>query len=280
MRKMMLNLEHVRRAVTLAIDEDVGTGDITAQLLQSNKIVAAEIITREAAVMCGAPWVEEVYRQLDPGITIKWLVEDGQKIAPTQLLCTLQGPATSLLTGERIALNFLQTLSGTATTTRRFVERLQHSKTQLLDTRKTIPGLRNAQKYAVQCGGGNNHRLGLYDAYLIKENHIIACGSITQAIDTAKVLHPGKTVEVEVENLTELEEALTAGADIVMLDNFEIASIDEAVKITKGRAKLEVSGNVTEERLPEIAATGVDFISVGSLTKHVRAVDLSMRFSG
>ncbi len=276
----MLNLEHVRRAVTLAIDEDVGTGDITAQLLQSNKIVAAEIITREAAVMCGAPWVEEVYRQLDPGITIKWLVEDGQKIAPTQLLCTLQGPATSLLTGERIALNFLQTLSGTATTTRRFVERLQHSKTQLLDTRKTIPGLRNAQKYAVQCGGGNNHRLGLYDAYLIKENHIIACGSITQAIDTAKVLHPGKTVEVEVENLTELEEALTAGADIVMLDNFEIASIDEAVKITKGRAKLEVSGNVTEERLPEIAATGVDFISVGSLTKHVRAVDLSMRFSG
>ncbi|MCJ2367817.1 carboxylating nicotinate-nucleotide diphosphorylase [Aeromonas dhakensis] len=281
--------QDIRRAVRAALLEDLGdaltaldqpdaSADITAQLIPADRISTARVITREAGVFCGQPWVDEVFTQLGGDVQVEWLVQDGEVLTPNQELFRLHGPARTLLTGERNALNFVQTLSGVATLTARYVAELAGTDCRLLDTRKTLPGLRSAQKYAVTCGGGKNHRIGLYDAYLIKENHILACGGIVQAIAEARRLNPGKPVEVEVESLAELAQALAAHADIVMLDNFDVPMMREAVALNQGRAKLEVSGNVTLETLAEYAATGVDFISVGALTKHVRALDLSMRF--
>jgi len=270
-------------AVALALKEDLGgevdaDRDITAQLLPAETQADAQVITREAGVFCGKRWVEEVFIQLGSHATLNWHVEDGDQIKADQLLFEIEGPARLLLTAERTALNFVQTLSGVATEVSRYVALLAGSQTQLLDTRKTLPGLRTALKYAVLCGGGSNHRLGLSDAYLIKENHIIASGSIRQAVERAQWLQPDVPVEVEVESLEELRQALEAEADIVMLDNFSLEAMRAAVKLNQSRALLEVSGNVTETTLPQIALTGVDYVSVGALTKHVRALDLSMRF--
>ena len=281
--------QDIRRAVRAALLEDLGdaltaldqpdaSADITAQLIPADRISTARVITREAGVFCGQPWVDEVFAQLGGEVKVEWKVQDGERLAPNQELFRLHGPARVLLTGERNALNFVQTLSGVATLTARYVAELQGTDCRLLDTRKTLPGLRSAQKYAVTCGGGKNHRIGLFDAYLIKENHILACGGIREAITEARRLNPGKPVEVEVESLAVLEQALAARADIVMLDNFDIPMMQEAVRLNQGRAKLEVSGNVTLDTLAGYAATGIDFISVGALTKHVRALDLSMRF--
>ncbi len=274
--------DELRRAVTAALAEDLGQqnaelGDITASLIPASQQAVATIITREDCVLCGSGFVNEVFLQLGNQVSIQWHATDGDRLSANSLICTLQGPARALLTGERTALNFLQLLSGTATTTAHYVRYLEGSNTRLLDTRKTLPGLRFAQKYAVSCGGGLNHRFGLFDAFLIKENHIAAAGSISQAVQQARQNFPGKPVEVEVENLDELKQALTAGADIIMLDNFATPEIRQAVLLNQGRAKLEVSGNITSERLGELAATGVDFISSGALTKHVQAIDLSMR---
>ncbi|AUY09458.1 carboxylating nicotinate-nucleotide diphosphorylase [Aeromonas caviae] len=281
--------QDIRRAVRAALLEDLGdaltaldqpdaSADITAQLIPADRISTARVITREAGVFCGQPWVDEVFAQLGGEVKVEWKVQDGERLAPNQELFRLHGPARVLLTGERNALNFVQTLSGVATLTARYVAELEGTDCRLLDTRKTLPGLRSAQKYAVTCGGGKNHRIGLFDAYLIKENHILACGGIAEAISEARRLNPDKPVEVEVESLAELEQALAARADIVMLDNFDIPMMQEAVRLNQGRAKLEVSGNVTLDTLAGYAATGIDFISVGALTKHVRALDLSMRF--
>jgi nicotinate-nucleotide pyrophosphorylase (carboxylating) len=264
--------------VALALAEDVGAGDLTAALIPEDARAEATVISRKTAVLCGAAWFDAVFRQLDPRVAIDWQAADGDRIEPNQVLCTLRGPARALLTGERTALNFLQMLSGTATLARRFADTVAGTGATILDTRKTLPGLRLAQKYAVRCGGCQNHRIGLFDAVLIKENHIMAAGSITNAIAAARRLHPGVTVEVEVENLAELEEALAAGPDIVMLDNFDLATMAEAVRIAGGRVKLEASGNVSFDTVRQIAETGVDYISIGGLTKDVRAVDLSMRF--
>lgn len=285
--------QDIRRAVRAALLEDLGdaltaldqpdaSADITAQLIPADRISTARVITREAGVFCGQPWVDEVFLQLKAqlggDVRVEWKVQDGERLSPNQELFRLHGPARVLLTGERNALNFVQTLSGVATLTARYVAELEGTDCRLLDTRKTLPGLRSAQKYAVTCGGGKNHRIGLFDAYLIKENHILACGGIPEAISEARRLNPDKPVEVEVESLAELEQALAARADIVMLDNFDIPMMQEAVRLNQGRAKLEVSGNVTLDTLAGYAATGIDFISVGALTKHVRALDLSMRF--
>ena len=265
-------------AVALALAEDVGSGDLTAALIPETAQAEATVISREQAILCGAAWFDAVFRQLDPRIAIKWRVTDGDRVEPNQLLCALRGPARALLTGERTALNFLQALSGTATLARQFADTVAGTGATILDTRKTLPGLRLAQKYAVRCGGCQNHRIGLFDAVLIKENHIMAAGSITAAIVAARRLHPGVTVEVEVESLAELEEALAAGPDIVMLDNFDLGTMAEAVRVTARRVKLEASGNVNFDTVRQIAETGVDYISIGGLTKDVRAVDLSMRF--
>ncbi|ELY2809839.1 carboxylating nicotinate-nucleotide diphosphorylase [Cronobacter sakazakii] len=269
--------------VAQALREDLGgetdaSRDITAQLLPPDSRSHAVVITREAGVFCGKRWVDEVFIQLGGDVRVTWHVKDGDDVQPDQPLFELEGASRVLLTGERTALNFVQTLSGVATEVRRYVAQLEGTRTQLLDTRKTIPGLRSALKYAVLCGGGANHRLGLSDAFLIKENHIIASGSVRQAVEKAFWLHPDVPVEVEVESLDELDAALKAGADIIMLDNFTVDQMREAVKRTAGQARLEVSGNVTLETLREFAETGVDFISVGALTKHIRALDLSMRF--
>jgi nicotinate-nucleotide pyrophosphorylase (carboxylating) len=260
-----------------ALVEDIGAGDITAQLIPAEQQASATVITREDCIFCGRDWVNAVFLQLDPQVKIEWLVDDGQAVSAGSILFRLSGNARSLLTGERAALNFVQTLSGTATTSRYYAALVAHTAVKLLDTRKTIPGLRDAQKYAVACGGCHNHRIGLYDAFLIKENHIAACGSITNAVASARKIAPNKPIEVEVEDLKELAEALTAGADIIMLDNFTPADMHTAVARNNGKAKLEASGNVTEQTLAAIAATGVDYISIGALTKHCRAVDLSMR---
>ncbi|MEQ9885221.1 carboxylating nicotinate-nucleotide diphosphorylase [Pectobacterium zantedeschiae] len=275
--------QDIPASVQLALREDLGgivdaNQDITALLLPDNEIVSARIITREAGIFCGTRWLEEVFSQLGNTTTIVWHVADGEAITPNQTLCDITGPAKQLLTGERTALNFLQTLSAVATETSRYVAVLQGTRTRLLDTRKTLPGLRTALKYAVSCGGGDNHRLGLSDAFLIKENHIIAAGSIKNAVEKAQVLRSDVPVEVEVESLDELQQALDAGADIIMLDNFSLDNIREAVGLTQGRALLEISGNVTLDTLRGYAETGVDYISVGALTKHVQALDLSMRF--
>lgn len=273
----------IPEAVARALQEDLGgevdaNRDVTALLLPAEKQAVAKVITREAGVFCGKRWVEEVFIQLGNKVTLNWHVEDGQALVADQLLFELTGPARLLLTAERTALNFVQTLSGVATEVSRYVALLAGSETQLLDTRKTLPGLRTALKYAVLCGGGNNHRLGLSDAFLIKENHIIASGSVHNAVEKALWLSPDVPVEVEVESLAELQDAIDAGADIIMLDNFSLEMMHAAVALTHKRALLEVSGNVTETTLPQIAQTGVDYVSVGALTKHVRALDLSMRF--
>lgn len=288
-------LNDINKTVTWALCEDLGvntynelatSSDITAELIPAENQAVANIISRDECVICGVAWVNEVFKQLDniynTSTKITWFVNDGQHVAANTTLFELAGNARILLTGERTALNFLQSLSGTATITSSYVKHLEGTTTKLLDTRKTLPGLRSAQKYAVTCGGGVNHRIGLFDAFLIKENHITACGSIEQAISTARINHADKTVEVEVESINELTQALNAGADIIMLDNFSTEMIEQAVKLTAeisaGSTKLEVSGNMTLATLKDYAKSGVDFISVGALTKHVQAVDLSMRF--
>jgi len=268
--------------VARALSEDVGSGDLTAALVPAGRMGRATVITREQAVLCGRPWVDEVFRQVDPSVRISWEAEEGADVAPGQRLFRLEGTARSLLTGERTALNFLQTLSGTATATRRYVQLVAGLPCRILDTRKTVPGLRRAQKYAVRCAGGSNHRMGLYDGILVKENHIMAAGSIAAAVGTAQAAGASVPVEVEVETLDELRQALDAGADMALLDEFSLDDLRAAVAMNRahphGPMKLEASGNVTFESLRGIAETGVDFISIGSLTKHVRAVDLSMRF--
>ncbi|WED22357.1 carboxylating nicotinate-nucleotide diphosphorylase [Vibrio sp. JC009] len=273
----------ITRAVADTLKEDLGgtldaSLDISASLIPEDTISVANLITREHGVFCGQMWADEVFKQLGGVVEIDWKVKDGDTVEPNQVLCTLTGPARIILTGERNAMNFIQTLSGCATLVAQYATQLEGTDCKLLDTRKTIPGMRSALKYAVACGGGYNHRIGVFDAYLIKENHIIACGGITKAIETAKALNPGKPVEVETETLEELTEAIDAGADIVMLDNFTTAMMVEAVKINAGRADLENSGNVTLETIRSYAQTGVDYISVGALTKHLKAMDLSMRF--
>ncbi|ELS0751299.1 carboxylating nicotinate-nucleotide diphosphorylase [Vibrio vulnificus] len=280
--KQQLPIE-ITRAVADTLKEDLGgslnaDNDVTAALIPAEAMNTATIITREHGVFCGQAWADEVFKQLGGKVTIEWNVKDGDNVEPNQTLCTLTGPARDLLTGERNAMNFIQTLSGCATITAQYAAKIAHTECRLLDTRKTIPGLRSALKYAVACGGGYNHRIGVFDAYLIKENHIIACGGITQAVTKAKELQPGKPVEVETENLDELREAINAGADIIMLDNFTTEMMRQAVEINAGRAALENSGNVTLETIAKYAETGVDYISVGALTKHVKAMDLSMRF--
>ncbi len=266
--------------VRIALAEDVGSGDITAHLIPTSALAEAPVISREPAVVCGSTWFNEVYRQLDPKVHVIWHCADGERVVPEQVLCVAQGPARSLLTGERCALNFLQTLSGTATLTRSYVDALAGTSTKLLDTRKTIPGLRAAQKYAVRCGGGHNHRMGLYDAVLIKENHIAAAGSISKAVTAIRrLMGTGFKIEIEVENLHQLKDAIYAGVDTVLLDNMNTQMIAEAVSVAAGRVPLEASGGITLENIRDYANTGVDFISIGALTKHVRAVDLSMRFT-
>jgi len=264
--------------VRRALDEDLGSGDVTAQLIPENRVWKASVYTRENAVLCGRNWFDAVFHHLDETIDVRWYAADGDRIAPHQVVCTLKGPARPLLSGERAALNFLQTLSGTATLARRYARQVEGLATRVLDTRKTIPGLRQAQKYAVRCGGCHNHRMGLYDAFLIKENHIAAAGSIANAIDAARSYRPGMTVEVEVEDLEQLQLALAAGADRVLLDNFDTQQIAEAVGVTGERAELEASGGITLENIRQYAQTGVHYISIGALTKNVHAVDLSMRF--
>ena len=265
--------------VTAALNEDIGSGDLTAQLIPATRQAEATLLCRDAAVVCGRPWVDRCFELLDPTIRIEWLVEEGAEVAPDTLLARLHGPARALLTGERTALNFLQTLSATATRSRQFADLVRDYPVQLLDTRKTLPGLRLAQKYAVRCGGCHNHRLGLYDAFLIKENHIASLGSITAVITQARGIAPNRKVEIEVESLAQLQEAIDAGADIVMLDNFSLEQMHQAVQLTAGRLKLEASGGMTAEQLRAVAATGVDYISLGTLTKDIKAVDLSMRFT-
>ncbi|WP_296178895.1 carboxylating nicotinate-nucleotide diphosphorylase [Pseudomonas sp. UBA1879] len=266
---------NVRRALL----EDVGSGDITAQLIPAERLAKATVISRDDAVIAGTAWVDSVFRQLDQRVAVHWQVADGDRVKPNQPLFHLEGPARSLLTGERSALNFLQLLSGVATRARHYADMVADTHVKLLDTRKTLPGLRLAQKYAVTCGGCHNHRIGLYDAFLIKENHIAACGGIADAIAAAHKIAPGKPVEVEVESLDELNQALAGGADIIMLDELSHDDMREAVRLTAGKAKLEASGGVTDATLRSIAETGVDYISIGTLTKDVKAVDLSMRLS-
>lgn len=285
----------IRLAVKIALEEDLGyqadsnlsaqeklSADITAQLIPSDRYAQATLITREEGVFCGKAWAEQVFNQLGSEVALHWHVDDGDLLVPNQVLCELSGPARAILTGERTAMNFIQTLSGVATLTKHYVDRIAGSHCKLLDTRKTIPGLRTAQKYAVTCGGGQNHRIGLFDAFLIKENHIMACGSIAKAINAARQLASDKLVEVEVESLDELTQALDAQSDIVMLDNFDVTMMLQAVELNNRypeaqRAKLEVSGNVTLDTIGDFASTGVDYISVGALTKHLKALDLSLR---
>jgi len=274
---------YVSRSVATALQEDVGTGDLTAQLIPADRIARAAVITREDAVLCGTAWFDEVFRQIDARVRVAWSARDGERVCADQQLCTLEGPARSLLTGERTALNFLQSLSATATVTRRYVDAVAGTQCRILDTRKTIPGLRIAQKYAVRCGGGTNHRIGLFDAILIKENHIAAAGSIAGAVSEARRIHSKVLLEVEVESLAQLREALDAHVDRILLDNFPPEQMREAVSSTRqhanARTELEASGNMSLETLRAVADTGVDFISVGGLTKHVQAIDLSMRFA-
>jgi nicotinate-nucleotide pyrophosphorylase (carboxylating) len=264
--------------VRASLSEDVGEGDRTAGLLPAQQGSLVEVITRQKAVLCGCAWFDEVFRQLDPAVIVRWEAGDGDGLAPGATLCRLEGPTRALLTGERTALNYLQTLSGTATRARRYADAVAGLPVRVLDTRKTLPGLRLEQKYAVLCGGCHNHRMGLYDAILIKENHILAAGSIAAALEAARAVAGGVRIEIEVESLRELEQALTAGATNVLLDNFGLGELREAVALSAGRARLEASGGITLEGIRAIAETGVDEISVGDLTKDLEAVDLSMRF--
>ncbi len=271
--------DDISNSVRRALAEDIGSGDLTAALIPADNHVRANVITRDDAVLCGIAWFDEVFRQLDERIVSTWQAQDGDHMRAGETLCHVHGPARAVLSGERMALNFLQLLSGVATQTRRYVDAVRGTHATILDTRKTVPGLRKAQKYAVTCGGGKNHRLGLFDGVLIKENHILAAGSITRALQQAKTSTPkGIPIEIEVEDLQQLREALAAGAKSLLLDNFDLDTLRKAVDYTRGRATLEASGGITLENVRAIAETGVDFISVGVLTKDVRAVDLSMRF--
>lgn len=262
--------------VNLALQEDIGDGDITSLLIADNLQAKAHILCREEAILCGIAWVEETYRNIDSRVQIQWNFKDGDSLKKDAQVAEIVGNARAILTGERTALNFLQTLSGTATITKQYTERLKGTSVILLDTRKTLPGMRNAQKYAVRVAGGSNHRKGLYDAYLVKENHIQSCGNISNAIAMARKINPNKVLEVEVQNLEQLSEAISAKPDIIMLDNFKLQDIRKAVTINPGNAKLEVSGNINQESLVNVAKTGVDYISVGALTKHCRAIDFSL----
>ena len=278
--KNRVDSDLITRQVAAALAEDLGTGDVTAALVPASQQVRAQILAREPAVLCGTDWADATFRQLDPTIRLEWMVRDGDRLAADMPVVRLSGPARPILTGERTALNFLQTLSGTATAAARYVEAVSGTGCRILDTRKTLPGLRLAQKYAARCGGAQNHRLGLYDMVLIKENHIIAAGSIGGAIATARRTSPDIPVEVEVETLAEFDQACEAGADIIMLDELSLEDMREAVRRNRAwgpKAKLEASGSVNLSTVREIALTGVDFISIGSITKHVQAVDLSMR---
>lgn len=264
--------------VRAALAEDLGAGDVSAELIEPDASASASVITRERGVFCGEPWVRETCRQIGGAIRVDFGVADGDPVAPDQALFALEGPARAMLSAERTMLNFVQLLSGTATATRRYADLIEGTGARLLDTRKTIPGLRMAQKYAVRCGGGQNHRIGLFDAFLIKENHIAAAGSISAAITRGRALHPGLTLEVEVENLAQLEEAITGRADVVMLDNFSLADTRQAVHLARGKVKLEASGSIDDRTIKEIADSGVDYISLGIITKQVIPMDLSMRF--
>ncbi len=275
--------KNIKAQVMLALEEDIATGDVTADLIPKENQSNATVICRDDAVLSGVAWFNEVFSQIDSNVKIEWNFKDGDTVKANSVLCTLSGNARAILSGERAALNFVQTLSATATLTNQFVSKIVDTKTRILDTRKTLPNLRDAQKYAVLCGGGKNHRIGLYDMILIKENHIMAAGSISKAVAQAKLLHPTIKVEVETENLEEFREASKAGADIIMLDNFELGLMREAVNENKqngGKIKLEASGGVNLKTVGGIAETGVDFVSVGQITKDIYAVDLSMRFDG
>ncbi len=279
-------IDIIKSDVSKAIQEDVGTGDITGLLIDPKKQVSAKIMTRESMILCGTAWANETFSSIDPMTDVAWCYQDGDRVEANEVLCHIHGRARSILTAERTALNFIQTLSATATQTHRYVEKLSGLNTQLLDTRKTIPGLRYAQKYAVRCGGGTNHRHGLYDAFLIKENHIVACGSITDAIKKARTFFPDKKLEIEVETLNELHEALVAHPDVIMLDNFDLRKINSAIEMRASMATdfkdiykkvlFEVSGNITLNNLRQFAETGVDFISTGAITKHIQAIDLTL----
>ncbi|GAA0218450.1 carboxylating nicotinate-nucleotide diphosphorylase [Marinomonas primoryensis] len=271
--------EHIQSQVAFSLKEDIGSGDITAQLIPDDQEITATIISREHTVLCGQAWVNEVFSQLEGKVSLEWKKNEGDLLEPNHVFLTLKGHARSILTGERTALNFLQTLSYTANITRQYSQIVENTKLTILDTRKTLPGMRQAQKYAVTVGGGKNHRMGLYDAFLIKENHIMAAGSIANAVSMAKTIAPGKTIEVETENLEEVAMAVDAGADIIMLDNFSYEDMTTAVSRFQGQVKFEASGNMTKEQLLKVAETGVDFVSIGALTKHVQAIDLSLRVS-
>ncbi|WP_369921516.1 carboxylating nicotinate-nucleotide diphosphorylase [Marinomonas polaris] len=271
--------EHIQSQVTFALKEDIGSGDITAQLIPDDQEITATVISREPAVLCGQAWVNEVFAQLGNRTTLTWHNNEGDTLESNKPFLTIKGHARTILTGERTALNFLQTLSYTATVTRQYSEIVSSTQLTILDTRKTLPGMRRAQKYAVTVGGGKNHRMGLYDAFLIKENHIMAAGSIANAVSMAQKIAPGKTIEVETENLEEVAMAVAAGADIIMLDNFSYEDMSKAVSDFKGQVKFEASGNMDKDRLLKVAETGVDFVSIGALTKHIQAIDLSLRVS-
>lgn len=275
---MQLPEDYVQQQVALALAEDIGTGDVTAQLIPQNKLAKARIISRENAILCGTLWVNHVFKQLDSEINIEWHYKDGDAIQPDLELCHIHGSARHLLSGERTALNFLQTLSATATQANEYVKAVMGTGCRILDTRKTIPGLRLAQKYAVRCGGAHNHRTGLFDMILIKENHISAAGTIQAAVEAARQLSPTIPIEVEVENLVQLQQALTARVDRILLDNMDIVTLKQAVELCAKRIPLEASGGVDLQTVRKIAGTGVDYISIGSITKHIRAIDLSMRF--
>lgn len=272
-------IEEIREQVSLALREDIGSGDVTAELIDADAWADASVICREAAVLCGQMWFDEVFAQVDERVTVTWRVEEAGRMTPNAVVCELFGPARALLTGERTALNFLQTLSGTATQTRTYVDAIDGTKTTLLDTRKTLPGWRHAQKYAVVCGGGKNHRMGLYDAVLIKENHIAAAGSIAAAVSRARTNAPDISIEVEVEDLAQLEQAIAARPERILLDNFSLDLMRQAHKLAHGKVPLEASGGIDVSSARAIAETGVEFISVGGITKHLRAVDFSMRFT-
>jgi len=279
-------LQTIKHSVSKALEEDIGpdfltgdrNGDVTAAAYNFEHVADAKVICREQAILCGQEWFAESFKQITPAIEITWLLQDGKAIEENDTVCTLKGPAQAILTGERTALNFLQTLSATATQTNTYVEHISGTGAKILDTRKTIPGLRYAQKYAVTCGGGNNHRMGLYDAILIKENHIVTAGSVSKAVTLAKDKFPNLKLEVEVETHEQLEEAVQSSADIILLDNFSLSELETAVTTNDGKKKLEASGNINLDNIREIAKTGVDFISIGAITKHIRAIDYSMRF--
>lgn len=266
----------IAQLVTFCLQEDVGSGDITAELIPADKTISAKLISRDNGIFCGRPWADEVFQQVDSSLTVNWNIEEGSELSPDQTLVQIVGPARSILTAERTVLNFLQTLSAVSTISQHYASMVRHTSVKLLDTRKTLPSLRSAQKYAVRVGGCFNHRMGLFDAFLIKENHIAACGGIDAAVSKAKALYPDKPVEIEVQNLNELELAISAQADIVMLDNFECSDILKAVKLNDSRLKLEASGGIDADVLVSIAETGVDYISLGALTKNCQATDLSL----